>query len=62
MADILPFDRARARKRRARGKTLCKSGFHKWHADGTTRFDVKEGRLVTVERCLRCEATRHRLT
>ena len=69
MADVLDFP-SRDRKRRARdeakarakGRTLCGRGFHKWAVDGDTRFDVKQGRLVTVVRCTRCGATRSRST
>lgn len=68
MAEVLPFP-GRDRKRRARdeakarakGRTLCGRGFHKWAADTNTRFDVKQGRLVTVLRCDRCGATRSEL-
>ena len=50
-----------ARKERARGTTMCKSGFHKWEIDQRKQFDVREGRLVTVLRCSRCPATKTRL-
>lgn len=39
---------------RAEGRTYCDSGFHKWKVVTQTRFDVKHGALVTVERCERC--------
>ena len=59
MTDILPFPGGKARrKRKARSKTLCKSGVHKWEFDTERRFDVKQGKLVTLERCTRCGATR----
>lgn len=45
-----------------RGNTLCREGFHRWKPDGTTRFDTKQGRLVTVYRCTRCKATKTALT
>jgi len=68
MSNVVDFphrDRKRAArdeaKARAKGKTLCGRGFHKWATDTTTRFDVKEGRLVTVVRCERCGATRNEL-
>lgn len=55
MADILPFKTRQQRlNERARGLTLCRSGFHKWAIETNARFDVKLGRLVTVERCSRC--------
>jgi len=55
MADIVPFPGAKKRKeRKSRRKALCNSGFHKWVIDDAKQFDVKQGRLVTVERCSRC--------
>ncbi len=57
MADIIPFKKPKVSDLH-RGKTLCKSGFHKWEAVKGTPFDVKSGRLVTRYRCLRCGATR----
>lgn len=68
MADILQFPPRDGHRRRrdeakakAEGRTLCRRGFHKWSVDGSTRFDVKAGRLVTVVRCQRCGATRQEL-
>jgi hypothetical protein len=43
-----------ARRARAEYKTLCRAGFHKWQVETSGRFDVKQGRLLTVERCRRC--------
>lgn len=51
MGDILPF-RKPVRKTPSRG--MCQHGFHKWLVCTATRFDVKQGRLVTVYRCERC--------
>jgi hypothetical protein len=59
MADILPFKRPGGR---LRGNSLCRSNHHKWEVLKDRRFDVKQGRLVTVERCSRCGATRTRAT
>ena len=58
MGDILPFRRQGSSA--GKGSTLCRNGHHKWVADKTARFDVKEGRLVTVQRCSRCGCTRTR--
>jgi hypothetical protein len=55
MADILRFRKPTAAER-AKGKTLCRRGFHKWAVDGGTTFDSKQGRLVTRLRCTRCGA------
>lgn len=37
-----------------KGKTLCKSGFHKWEILKEQQFDVKQGKLVSVYVCKRC--------
>jgi len=57
MAEILPFKRPSLQEKH-RGKTLCKSGFHKWVVEKQLPFDVKSGKLVTLYRCSRCGATR----
>lgn len=57
MSNVVPF-RKRSNKERAHGRTLCNSGFHKWAIDQKKQFDVKQGKLVTVERCSRCGMTR----
>ena len=49
------------RKRRdakAKGKTLCGRGFHKWQPINANPFDVRKGKLVTGYRCARCGATK----
>jgi len=57
------LDKYRKTKRtdRARGRTLCQRGFHKWQFDGNKQFDVKQGKLVSVERCERCGASRNHI-
>ena len=57
MADILPF---RPGKRRGASKagTLCREGHHRWQLETASRFDVKQGRLVTVYRCRHCAAVK----
>jgi hypothetical protein len=57
MADIIPFRRPSLRDRH-KGNTLCRSNHHKWEVDKAKQFDVKEGKLVTVYRCVRCGKTR----
>jgi len=52
-SDLGKFRRLR-RKQNARGKTLCARGFHKWTDDGKKQFDVKQGRLISIQRCHRC--------
>jgi hypothetical protein len=57
MGDIVQFKIPKA-KDRHRGKTLCRRGFHKWVVDKTTPYDVKQGKMVTLYRCSRCQATK----
>ena len=52
----------KVKQRRAEGKTLCSSGFHKWQVLAEKRFDVKQGKLVSTQRCQRCGAERSLLT
>jgi len=52
----------KVKQKRAEGKTLCSSGFHKWEVLSARRFDVKQGRLVSTERCTRCGEERSKLT
>jgi hypothetical protein len=59
MAEIIPF-RKPSLKEKHKGKTLCKHGHHKWVVDKARQFDVKEGKLITVYRCSRCQKTRVR--
>jgi hypothetical protein len=54
---IKAFKRARAER-----KVLCTSGFHRWQSQTAQRFDVKQGKLVSSERCERCGAIRNKLT
>ncbi|MDA1075687.1 MAG: hypothetical protein O3A63_13140 [Proteobacteria bacterium] len=53
MADIIPFKRPDL-KNKAKGKTLCLNGFHKWVIDQKKQFDSRQGRLVTIRHCIRC--------
>ena len=64
MGDVIPFKppaKRKGAKARAKGQTLCRRGFHKWAVDTEQRFDVKQGRLVTVSRCTRCGVQRSEL-
>jgi hypothetical protein len=54
VAEILPFKK-KSLKERHKGKTLCRHGHHKWVVDKDKQFDVKQGKLVTVYRCARCD-------
>jgi len=61
MGDVVRFKRPKASDKH-KGNTLCRSNFHKWEVLTENRFDVKQGRLVTIERCTRCGETRIRGT
>ena len=50
------------KQKRAEGKTLCGSGFHKWEIQTARQFDVQSGKLVTSEKCKRCGEVRAKLT
>ncbi len=60
MGDVLPFRRPPLADK-AKGKTLCRNGFHKWAVVQDQIFDVKLGKLVTVYECQRCAATKTKL-
>jgi len=53
MARILNFKRP-SLKDKNKGKTLCLHNFHKWKVVAERKFDVKQGRLVTLYRCEHC--------
>ena len=38
--------------------SLCANGHHRWVVEKKTQFDVKQGKLVTTERCSKCGKTR----
>lgn len=61
MGKVLDFKPKNA-KRKPRESTLCRNNHHKWEVQKSNRFDVKLGKLVTVERCSRCGTTRNKLT
>ncbi|SEP09792.1 hypothetical protein [Aquisalimonas asiatica] len=54
MADVIPLQRRQRRQRKREGDTLCRAGRHRWEVVTESRFDVREGRLMTVLRCSRC--------
>lgn len=53
MGEIVKFRKPSLREK-ADGKTLCKSGFHRWKIVTERKFDVQRGKLVTLRRCERC--------
>ncbi len=58
--NLLTARRARL-KAKSEAHTFCRSGFHKWKAVPGQRFDVKQGKLLVVERCQHCNKERTRL-
>ena len=58
MAKILEFKKKKAS---SKGKTLCANNHHKWKIETNSKFDVKQGKLVTVFKCERCGVKRNRL-
>jgi len=61
MADILQFKKKK-RPERQKGQTLCRNGHHIWAPDKQKKFDVKQGKLVTLFRCQRCGKNKLKLT
>ena len=53
MGKVLAFKRPSA-KDKNKGKTLCLHGHHKWQVVTDRKFDVRQGKLVTLYRCTRC--------
>lgn len=53
MSNILKFKKKTPAEKH-KGRPLCRSGFHKWKVVTESKFDVKQGRLVTVQQCVRC--------
>jgi len=60
MGEVVKFRKPSPQKR-GEGKTLCRSGFHRWRVVTERKFDVKEGRLVTLLQCERCGKKRAKL-
>lgn len=60
MSNVVPFQRPPKKSpfEEHKGKTLCRSGFHKWKIKTDKKFDVKQGKLVTVFVCERCGETK----
>jgi len=66
MGDVVRLDPSRKKRtkksdalaEKARGRTLCGRGFHRWEIESRRPFDVKRGKLVTLHRCTRCGTTR----
>lgn len=59
MGEVIRFKKPTAAEK-AKGKTLCRQGLHKWAINKASAFDSRQGRLVTQYRCSRCGAVRIR--
>jgi len=53
MGEVVQFKKKKTSEKH-KGKTLCKRGFHKWEVVKEQQFDTKQGKLVTVYKCVRC--------
>lgn len=53
MGKIIRFKKPDLREK-AEGRTLCRNGFHRWKTVSERKFDVRQGKLVTLLRCERC--------
>jgi hypothetical protein len=64
MTNIINLQTARHTRRqtKASGITFCQSGFHKWQPVQDQPFKVHNGKLLTAERCTRCNQERTKLT
>lgn len=55
MGEVVKFKKPKPSLReKAEGKTLCNRGFHRWQTVSERKFDVRQGKLVTLLRCERC--------
>ena len=70
MNNVIDFKLAKENKLKSQRKqgsaaakkhTMCKNNHHKWCVQTAQRFDVKEGRLVTVYQCRHCGQSKTRL-
>ena len=59
MGEVVTFKKPKLSEKH-KGKTLCKSGFHKWKVEKKQVFDVKQGKLVTAYICDRCGAKKNK--
>tara|TARA_R110002073_G_scaffold334117_2_gene522989 strand:+ start:221 stop:412 length:192 start_codon:yes stop_codon:yes gene_type:complete len=52
--NIVSFAKARKKQTEKNKLGMCQHGFHKWKIWQNKQFDSKQGKLVTVYRCERC--------
>ncbi len=59
MSEVIQFKRKKLSEKH-KGNTLCRSGFHKWEIVKEKQFDVKQGKLMTVFQCKRCQLQKNK--
>jgi len=59
MSNVIPFKKP-SLKKKAKEKTLCSNGFHKWRVVTNNQFDTKSGKLITAYCCERCGKTKNK--
>lgn len=53
MGDVIAFKKKSAKEKYEK-RIMCQSGFHKWEIVTKQKFDVKQGKLISVYKCKRC--------
>lgn len=67
MADILEFkprsatQKKKKQQKAAKQQLMCRNGHHQWQVETKQKFDVKQGKLVTVLACKICGAKQTKL-
>jgi len=59
MGKVIQFKKQKISEKH-KGNTLCRSGFHKWEIVKEKQFDVKQGKLITVYQCIRCNTQKNK--
>jgi hypothetical protein len=52
--NIASFAKAKKQRAEKNKRGMCQHGFHKWEIWQEKQFDSRQGHLVTVFRCKRC--------
>jgi len=59
MGNVILFKKKKLLEKH-KGNTLCRSGFHKWQIVKEKQFDVKQGKLITIFQCKRCNKQKNK--
>ena len=66
MSNIVSFEKAKSSLNKVAAKKnrkgMCQHGFHKWEIWKEKQFDSRQGKLVTVYRCARCNKQKVKAT